>query len=199
MPVAVVSDDGREDPRATGAGARWPRTSAYRPAWPKPPRRLTPAWDRPDQRFQAVEYTAGRPQGTRSCSPRPARHGMVLVGRPYNMYDGGVSARRLREEVARALRRKRASRLTRLPLDPASTALKINSDNMYWSYGQQNPGGRHNSLARHLKSATSFMSPTSSAVRTLILKSYIRRRVRQAVPDPAIRRALERRRHADAV
>jgi predicted nucleotide-binding protein (sugar kinase/HSP70/actin superfamily) len=60
--------------------------------------------------------------------------GMVLVGRPYNIHDAGVSlavARKLREQYG-----VNVLPIDALPLDTGNAAADTN-DNMYWAYGRR--------------------------------------------------------------
>ncbi|MBN2445207.1 MAG: hypothetical protein JXO22_00650, partial [Phycisphaerae bacterium] len=82
-------------------------------------------------KFREAYVAAGR-EALEALSAA-GEHGMVLVGRPYNMYDGGVTlsvARKLRDSYG-----VNVIPVDALPIGP-SAALKLNTD-MYWSYGRK--------------------------------------------------------------
>ena len=83
------------------------------------------------QRFRAAYAEAGRAALDMLIDSREP--GMVLVGRPYNVHDAGVSlsvARKLRDQYG----------VNVLPVDAlplAGTDVSDVCDNMYWSYGRR--------------------------------------------------------------
>ena len=83
------------------------------------------------QQFQAAYSQAG--QEALATLEQTGERGMVLVGRPYNIHDAGVSlavARKLRELYG----------VNVLPVDALPVSgidVRDVSDNMYWAYGQK--------------------------------------------------------------
>ena len=119
--------------------------------------------------------------------------GVVLVGRPYNMYDKGVNM-----DIPRKLRKFYGVNVIPLDFLPI-TGIDIDPivPNMYWNYGR-----------KILQTATFVRDQRAPAphlhdelqVRPRLVHQALRARgVGQAVPDPAVRRAPERRRRHDAL
>jgi predicted CoA-substrate-specific enzyme activase len=118
------------------------------------------------ERFRAAYAEAGRAAlETLTTTGEP---GMVLVGRPYNLHDAGVSlatARKLRELYG----------VNILPVDALPLAdldVRDVNDNMYWAYGQKILAaaklvGQHPNL--HIIYITNFKCGPDS-----FLKGYIR-------------------------
>jgi len=93
-------------------------------------RALAAAWT-DQERFRAAYAAAGRQ--ALATLQQTGEPGMVLVGRPYNIHDAGVSlavARKLRDQYG----------VNVLPIDALpleGVDIRDISDNMYWAYGRK--------------------------------------------------------------
>ena len=119
--------------------------------------------------------------------------GVVLVGRPYNMYDKGINM-----DIPRKLRKFYGVNVIPLDFLPIR-GIDIDPvvPNMFWNYGRkilQTATFVRDRENLHLIYMTNFKCGPDSYI-----KHYVREASGKPYPDPAVRRAPERRRRHDAL